>query len=95
MRLIDADKLQPDRFSDKTGFSVSCDQIAEAKVIDAVPKDLIEFAKEIQKHCKNTHCLNCDFATVDEESLKNHTVCRLNKEFPADWDLPEKNGGRK
>jgi hypothetical protein len=27
MRLIDADKLQPDRFSDKTGFSVSCDLI--------------------------------------------------------------------
>lgn len=41
MRLIDADKLNPDRMT-KDGFSISQSQIANAPTVDAVPMSIIK-----------------------------------------------------
>ena len=45
MRLIDADKLHPDRMTDK-GLAISQSQIAEAETVKAVPASRIEAIKE-------------------------------------------------
>ena len=41
MRLIDADKLTPDRMTDK-GLAISQSQIANTPTVDAIPKSVIE-----------------------------------------------------
>ena len=42
MRLIDADKLYPDRMTNKGCVAISQSQIAKAKTVDAVPMSVIE-----------------------------------------------------
>lgn len=50
MRLIDADKLHPDRMTNKGTVAISQSQIANAKTVEAVPLSVIEkITTEIQK----------------------------------------------
>lgn len=42
MRLIDADKLHPDRMTNKGTVAISQSQIANAKTVEAVPLSVIE-----------------------------------------------------
>ena len=42
MRLIDADKLEPDRFSTNGGLAISQSQIANLPTVEAIPKDQYE-----------------------------------------------------
>ena len=66
MRLIDADKLHPDRMTDK-GLAISQSQIAEAETVKAVPASRIEAIKEkikaLKKRPNNT--ANC-LSTLDK-----------------------------
>lgn len=41
MRLIDADKLEPDRFTMNEGLAISQSQIAKAPTVDAVPREIV------------------------------------------------------
>ena len=45
MRLIDADKLHPDRMTNKGTVAISQSQIAKAPTIEAVPLSVIEKIK--------------------------------------------------
>ena len=45
MRLIDADKLHPDRMTNKGTVAISQSQIANAKTVEAVPLSVIEKIK--------------------------------------------------
>ena len=50
MRLIDADKLNPDRMTNKGTVAISQSQIAKAPTIQAVPIDVLDNIKaEISK----------------------------------------------
>ena len=50
MRLIDADKLHPDRMTNKGTVAISQSQIANAKTVEAVPLSVIEDIKaEIER----------------------------------------------
>lgn len=57
MRLIDADKLNPDRMTNKGTVAISQSQIAKAKTVEAVPLSVIEDIKAEIKDCLKEHPL--------------------------------------
>lgn len=63
MRLIDADKLYPDRMTNKGNVAISQSQIAKAKTVDAIPLSVID---EIKAEI-DSYYLDCDFSVYDKD----------------------------
>ena len=92
MRLIDADKLHPDRMTEK-GLAISQTQIAEAETVKAVPASYIAAIKTKIKKLKSrsNNTANC-ISTLDK--LENY-IEKINTAAPEPVKAytcdPEKN----
>lgn len=65
MRLIDADKLHPDRMTNKGTVAISQSQIAKAPTVQAVPIEVLDKIRaEIEKPLHDERC----FDTADAKA---------------------------
>lgn len=75
MRLIDADKLQPDRMSTKGGLCISQSQIANAKTIEAMPMEQLNGA--YYKICEVVDSMPFSISREQADTCLKHEIYKI------------------